>query len=156
MATAPSIIVIGIGNPQRGDDGIGPLIVSHLHARHPALARCMIVRQLLPEMIPEVENAEVIVFVDAAVDCPIATIEWGQIKPDQRFSAVGHLLEPTQFLALLKLCSPQVPQAWCLRVGIEQCQPGSTISDTVAALVPDAVKQLSRFLLTIPQLVPHA
>jgi hydrogenase maturation protease len=59
-------VVIGIGNPLRGDDGVGWRLVEELEAAGP-LAGCTLrrVQQLTPELAPEVAVAERVLFVDA-------------------------------------------------------------------------------------------
>lgn len=68
-----SILVIGIGNPLRGDDGAGPDAAQRLHAlwRAQGIAhRLLIVQQLTPEIAEDLVDPTVdaVLFVDAAVD----------------------------------------------------------------------------------------
>ena len=50
-------LVIGIGNPLRGDDGVGPLLAEQAGGRS--------VHQLTPELAAELAELEAVLFIDA-------------------------------------------------------------------------------------------
>ncbi len=60
------VLVIGYGNPLRGDDGVGPAVVRRLQLA--AGDTAMEAMQLLPEHIEAVARAGLVVLVDAGVD----------------------------------------------------------------------------------------
>ena len=66
------ILVIGYGNELRRDDGLGPRVAASLAG--PGV-RALAVRQLTPELAEEVATARLVVFVDARVNPPAATVE---------------------------------------------------------------------------------
>ena len=71
---APRALVIGIGNPLRGDDGVGWALVEDLEASLPDPGPCLelrVVHQLTPELAVELAEAQRVLFIDAWV--PLAT-----------------------------------------------------------------------------------
>ena len=62
--------IIGYGNPQRRDDGIGPYIVTRLQPlfKHRKDVHLLVLHQLEPDIIDTLKTADTLVFVDAAVD----------------------------------------------------------------------------------------
>jgi len=67
------LLVIGYGNPLRGDDGVGQQVAEALWAQRssaPELAGATIkwAHQLAPEMALDISRASMVVFIDAASD----------------------------------------------------------------------------------------
>ncbi len=62
---APSSLLIGLGNPLRGDDGVGPWLVQKLEAGAASWLRIKVVDQLLPELAAELAEVERLLLVDA-------------------------------------------------------------------------------------------
>ncbi len=62
------LLVIGYGNPLRGDDGVGPAVSGAIAVLGLPGVRALSVHQLTPELAAEAAGARVAVFVDAAVD----------------------------------------------------------------------------------------
>ena len=62
------VLVIGVGNPLRGDDGLGWHAAEHLRERlvelHATVTSC---HQLIPELAEPVSRAERVIFIDARV-----------------------------------------------------------------------------------------
>ena len=67
--TGAGVLVVGYGNPLRGDDGIGWHAARRL-ADDPRLAgaRVLACHQLAPELAEDVSQASLVVLVDASVD----------------------------------------------------------------------------------------
>lgn len=71
-----TLLIIGIGNPLRGDDGAGPIAAQRIYAyaqAHALLARLLILHQLGPEIAEELAYPGVgaVIFVDAAISEPL-------------------------------------------------------------------------------------
>jgi hydrogenase maturation protease len=61
----PSVLVVGIGNPDRGDDGIGPAVASRLRARVPPGVYILERSGDVLGLIEEWEEFAVVILVDA-------------------------------------------------------------------------------------------
>ncbi len=89
-------LIIGIGNPTRGDDGAGPRVVERLRQERPE-GRYHVVQQLTPELAEELASAEVVVFVDASVRVDELTItEVDRVHP----AGTSHAAWPGALLRL--------------------------------------------------------
>ena len=69
MATrAQGILVLGYGNPARGDDGLGPALIEQLAALALAGVETRVDYQLCVEYALELGDFKRVIFVDAALD----------------------------------------------------------------------------------------
>ena len=124
---APSSLLIGIGNPLRGDDGVGPwLVESWRWAR--AELQVRLVDQLLPELAAELAVVDRVLFVDAwqaplgaapqllALAAPggLAGMA-GEAAPLSAW-APSHRLRPTELLALTEHLYGRAPLAGALLI----------------------------------------
>lgn len=62
--------IIGYGNPQRRDDGIGPYVANQLNTfmKHKKGVRILTLNQLEPDLLNKLRHADFIIFVDATMD----------------------------------------------------------------------------------------
>ena len=85
-ARAPSsdFWIIGYGNPQRRDDGIGPYIVKRLQPLlgHRSDVHLRVLHQLEPDVIDTLKNAHTILFVDATLRTLAQGRHWVGIQPE--------------------------------------------------------------------------
>ena len=68
MKNTPRILVAGIGNPIRSDDGIGPYITQCIEARGMAGVTTAIYHQLHTELTDEFLKFDAVIIADAAVE----------------------------------------------------------------------------------------
>ncbi len=110
------MLVIGYGNPGRGDDGLGPAFADRIAAMHLPGVEVLADFQLKAEHALQVAEAESVVFVDAdmtrqdgfALD-PVCPSENGDIS--------SHALSPQTVLALAQTLLGAVPAAYLLAIG---------------------------------------
>ena len=95
-------LVLGIGNPLRGDDGFGAAVIEELQrAGFGAHADLLAVHQLTPELVLDLEGACCVAFVDASVE--LAAGQAGESDPRSTAparSSWSHGLDPSGLLAL--------------------------------------------------------
>lgn len=140
-------LIIGVGNPLRGDDGVGPA-VARAAGVAPGEATVLTPHQLLPEMAGQVAGASLVLFVDAATDLPPGGIRCRRIHGTTVVSA-GHLLPPDALLGLGLAVFAREPDAWLIEVGARSFDHGDLLSPAVARAVPGAAVRL-RSLLPCP------
>jgi hydrogenase maturation protease len=97
------VLIIGYGNPARGDDGLGPACLEALEQARDAglLADCFDTLtdfQLQVELALDLHGYDELVFVDAHLDLPEAC-EFSVITPAQDHSFSSHALSPAALLA---------------------------------------------------------
>ncbi len=59
-------MVAAVGNPDRGDDGVGPLVAQKLSGRLPAAVRLVVRSGDVMSLIEDWKGADAMIFVDAA------------------------------------------------------------------------------------------
>lgn len=132
-----SPLVIGIGNPLRGDDGIGALLADQVGGRS--------VQQLTPELAAELAELEAVLFIDAWLAPAGAAARLTQISP--AVGAVGsHRLEPAQLLAISQALYGRAPQAHLLRVPAYGFDHGTALSAELQAALPAARALLHQWM----------
>ena len=138
------VLIIGYGNPLRGDDGVG------WHAAQ-RLARSLADRdvaiqtthQLTPEMAEAVSRAARVIFLDAACDQRPGEIALRTVQPDPAPSEMfSHQLTPELLLALAKRLYGSCPEAVLLTVGAASFECGETLSPAVASALPALLEQV--------------
>ena len=102
---APTLI-IGVGNPSRGDDGLGPAAVDaieKLAEEHPEWGEveAVIDFQLQIEFVTDLARRERIVFIDAAVS-GAEPFSFGPLEAKQDASISTHALSPAALLAVYR------------------------------------------------------
>ena len=90
--TSPTLI-FGWGNPSRGDDALGPLLVERIEALRLPGVECLTDFQLQVEHALDLENRRRILFVDASIDAapPFAVTP---LAPARDASFTTHAMTP--------------------------------------------------------------
>ncbi|MCP9926299.1 hydrogenase maturation protease [Cyanobium sp. CH-040] len=129
--------VIGIGNPLRGDDGVGALLAEQVGGRS--------VQQLTPELAEELSQLEAVLFIDAW------QVPAGAVPQLQRLSPAGiggdsHRLEPAALLAVSQALYGRAPAAQLLLVPAHAFEHGTALSAELQAVLPAARALLQGWL----------
>lgn len=141
------VCIVGLGNPHRGDDGAGLVVVERLRAG--ALAkggvRYFSRMELDEELLGPASKADLLIFVDASVNGS-REIRWKELKPRPPLSPLTHQMGPETFLWLIQLLRGSAPKAFlvcvpALRFGLEE-----SLSPDTLRLVREAEAQIKRFL----------
>ncbi|MCA9980002.1 MAG: hydrogenase maturation protease, partial [Anaerolineales bacterium] len=114
-------LVVGYGNPLRGDDGAGWRVAELVADHKPSLA--VVVRQL-HQLLPEVahwlsETERVAVLVDTAVSntLPPGTIQCREVYPTPfQPTAFSHHLSPSVVLGMAQALYGRAPRTFLLTV----------------------------------------
>ncbi len=109
------VLVIGYGNPLRGDDGAGPKVVEAIEELHLPQVRTLICQQLSPEHAEPIARARTVIFVDAAVDAP-KEVQLRQLEPNKSSQLMAHAADPRTMLALARDVFGHCPEAWWLTI----------------------------------------
>ncbi len=138
------ILIIGYGNPLRGDDGVGWRVaqeaaVSLAHAPVEVLT----VHQLTPELSAPISRAERVIFVDAAAIGAPGNVGCSLLTGAEPLAPAGgfdsHLVSPDRLLAMAAELFDQRPEAYLLTIAGGAFELSETLSPLVAAAVPEAV-----------------
>lgn len=103
LAGAPfaSILVIGYGNPLRGDDGVGPVVLEHLRRVAPSdRVEYLTCHQLTIELVEPVSRARLVLLIDAAAGDPPGVTACQIVTPEQGSApTLLHYMTPGLLLA---------------------------------------------------------
>jgi hydrogenase maturation protease len=152
-AGAPSsdFWIIGYGNSQRRDDGIGPYILNQLQ---PNFKYCkdvhlLTAHQLAAEMIDELKYAGSLLFVDATVEALGHGHQWVSIQPElETMPCLIHQVSPSLMLGLLQALYRRNPRAWMVSVQGEDFGFGSGLSSGAQKRAEQVIGEITEFVLT--------
>jgi len=111
--------IIGYGNSHRQDDGIGPYVVDRLDkaVKHIKKIRTVTLHQLEPELIEDLQHANIIIFIDATQDVIDNGLEWINVKPEFRGTFhVTHHFNPSFLLGLIHSFYQTYPETWLVTI----------------------------------------
>ncbi len=140
-------LVIGIGNPLRGDDGVGWHLAEALGPPHRAF------HQLTPECAAVLAGCRRVLFVDAwcgesasaePLLRPLVCAAAGGVAP--RESAFTHQLHPAALLAISDRLYGHRPEAWELLVPASRRDHGEAFSPQLQARLPRARALVQQWL----------
>lgn len=129
-ARAP-LLVVGVGNPSRGDDALGPTFLARIEAACAGpIARGEV--ELLTDFQLQIEHAldlegrARVVFVDASVAAP-APFSFARVEARASRSAASHALSPSEVLAVMGQIGGRPPEAFVLAIRGERFELGEEI-----------------------------
>jgi len=142
MTFAARCLILACGNTLREDDGVGPFLAdwAEEHWRDDARVRVICDHQWTPDMAEEVAAAEVVIFVDCALDqapgeIVLCELSSAPLKP----GLVTHHLGAAELLRVAEDLYRKQPRRACLlTVGAGSIELGEGLSDAVRAALPDA------------------
>ena len=135
-------LVIGLGNPLRGDDSAGQRAAELLyHCLEPGAADIRLCHQLTPELAEPLSRASLAVFIDARDGG-----EAGEICA-RRVESFGetrhtHFLTPGALLQLAKTLYDSEPRAWLITISAAQFEFGAALSPEVERALPALVDRV--------------
>jgi hydrogenase maturation protease len=142
-ATSPlPILVIGIGNPSRGDDAIGPLAIERLEAMDLSGVELLTDFQLQVEHALDLVGRREVVFIDATV-AGEGPFTFERLAPAADQSATTHALAPAAVLHVYRQCTDApLPEARVLAVRGFEFELGAPLSDAAARNLEAALEAL--------------
>lgn len=142
-----SDLVIGLGNPQRGDDGVGWWLARRARRLQPA-PQVRLLHQPTPELAAELAAARRVLFVDAWRASAVEAAAGPRLRPlaaalPPSPAALSHQLPPQQVLALAHQLWPATAvQAWELLVPAMAFGHGAGLSAALRQGLPAAERLL--------------
>ncbi len=115
MADPGELLVIGYGNPGRGDDGLGPEFARRLAAMAEPGVRVEIDYQLTVDHALMVAGVDLVLFVDAATGLA-EPCELRRLSRDPQAALDSHSLSPEAVLALAEILFGQCAEASVLAI----------------------------------------
>jgi len=142
-------LVIGYGNPLRGDDAVGPRVAAVVARWRLPSVRVLIVHQLTPELAADLGEASRAIFIDAApaADLPVADLRpLAAQPPTEHPSPLGHAASPEELLALTRALYGHAPESWWGLVPAEDFRVGEPLSPRARHEARRLLRALRRLL----------
>ncbi len=143
----PQILIIGYGNPLRGDDAAGWIVAERLRENLAPVdpVQIVTVHQLMPELAEPISQADLVIFIDAASqgDSPGA---WKCQAADSRAtvspSNFGHHVTPAELLAYARCVFQACPRALVVSIAAESFELGAPLSAPVRRAANEVTRHL--------------
>ncbi len=129
------MLVIGYGNPGRGDDGLGPAFASRITARGLPGVTCRVDYQLMVDHALMVADVRKVVFVDALMGVE-APYRFGPVTASGAGNLSSHDLSPSLVMMLAKTLYGAAPEAFVLGIS------GRSFGEVKEGLSPAARRHL--------------
>jgi hydrogenase maturation protease len=139
------ILVIGIGNPSRGDDALGPLALERLAVLGLPDVELLADFQLQVEHALDLEGRREVIFIDASVAAN-APFDFGPVEPAADASATTHALSPAAVLDTYRRVIGVPPPASVLAIRGHAFELGEPLSARAAKHLDLAVAMLAQRL----------
>jgi len=139
-------LIIGYGNPLRGDDGLGWEVAGRLAASvaDPAV-KIMTVQQLMPELTDPIHEADLVIFVDASSEGIPGTWRSEPVEPEsakKHAASLGHHFDIAGLLAFTEGIFRSCPKALVVSVTAETFACHETLSREVEKTLPLVVRYI--------------
>ena len=142
----PQVLIVGYGNPLRGDDALGWTIASELFRKCQSPdVEVIPCHQLMPELASSMQAAETVVFIDCARDGTGGELRCVEIQPDAGCASFTHELTPAKLLSLTCELFGVCPRTYLLSIVGSCFETGEGLSPEVSANLPqlrDALRRL--------------
>lgn len=147
--TAP-ILIFGWGNPSRGDDALGPLLIERIEALELPGVECLTDFQLQVEHALDLQGRQRVLFVDASLDAE-APFSVSAIGPRKDASFTTHAMTPQAVLQVYcNLTDEQPPATWLLAIRGEKFELGEPLSQAGATHLDAALPWVHDWLAQSP------
>lgn len=144
------ILVFGYGNLSRGDDAVGPLLLTHLE-QHADLSSVELLTdfQLQIEHALDLQDRELAIFVDAAIsgDSPFG---FSRLAPCRDNSYTSHAMSPAALLQVFESVTDATsPPSFLLSIKTDSFELGDALSETARNNLHEACR-FAENLLALP------
>jgi hydrogenase maturation protease len=150
--------IIGYGNPQRRDDGLGP----HIALRLIRLLRGMegvevrSPHQLELSLVEDLKEAEAVIFIDATAAALDRGWQWRCLRPwANPWPLDFHEFSPSMLLGMMKACFGRCPSAWMVSIQGDDFEFGEHLSDGALRRSEKVADLIAAFVRSWPHSRPY-
>jgi len=141
------ILVIGYGNPLRGDDGVGWAVTERLE-RAPEVD-VVTTQMLVPELAERISAARAVIFVDARVGAVEGAVQCASIRGRADRCSLGHVASPEGLLGLAETLSGRRPRAFVVTVTVASFHFHHGLSARALKAVPETVQTVTQLIASL-------
>jgi hydrogenase maturation protease len=146
----PHTLIIGYGNPLRGDDGAGPRAAELLAGETlPDGVAVLICHQLTIELAPQIAEADRLILIDATARGEPGAVQQRTLPPVIPQSAsLTHHVDAQGLLAVAEMLYGHAPKTVLFTVSGGSFDPGEALSPAVAASLPGLLARIRKTVLS--------
>ena len=147
LQSTPRLLIFGYGNPSRGDDALGPLLLEKLQEAKLPDVEFFTDFQLQVEHALDLDGRELALFIDAHLSCQ-PPFEFTQLQPESDRSYTTHAMSPASVLQVYQDINHRPPPpSFMLSIRGERFALGEGLS-TAAQANLDAAFEFAKQLCT--------
>jgi hydrogenase maturation protease len=135
-------LIIGYGNQNRRDDGVGWFVLEQLTALDLPGAKLETSHQLEVEASETISHFDAVIFVDAAIPEAPELIQRTVVTPGFQSHAVAHYLTTADVLSLCKTLYNREPKAVLFSIRGSDFNFGTSLTPEVEQAAREVVKQI--------------
>ena len=134
----PKLLLFGYGNPGRGDDALGPVLIERIARLNIAGVTCQNDMQLQVEHVADLSGCDLALFVDADMACA-EPFEFSEIIAAKDDSYTTHAMTPAALLhSYRQVYGADAPPAFLLRIRGYDFELGDNLTAQAAANLDQA------------------
>lgn len=143
------LLIFGYGNPSRGDDALGPELVTRLNdaaAQHPEWPEVVLLTdfQLQVEHAIDLKGCDLALFVDASVS-GAAPYTFARLVPAQDATYTTHAMSPAAVMEVYReIHGEEPPPCFLLAIWGERFELGEPLSSAAKAHLQSALTLVER------------
>jgi hydrogenase maturation protease len=153
-STLLPILIIGIGNPSRGDDALGPQLIERLEALQLPDVELITDFQLQVEFALDLQGRQHVIFVDASLSAP-PPFRYSQVFAAEDTSYSSHALSPSAVLHAYQKLFGDPPPAYVLEISGIAFELGEGLSDEAAFNLHAALTWLINYIPSLSAQLNH-
>ncbi len=141
------ILIIGYGNPLRGDDAIGHQIAEMMEQQlHSKDVEVKTVYQLTPELVEIISKVQVVIFIDAGIEGIPGTIKQEIVQAEPGIGVFTHNVSPKTLLCASLALYGAAPSGLLISIAGESFDYGYKLSPQLDRILPDLADQVEEIV----------
>ena len=144
-------LVIGYGNPLRGDDAVGWRVASAVAGWRLPDVQAMAVHQLTPELAVPLASARLAIFVDARLAGEGEAFDLRSLGTEIPEITLGHVSDPQFLLALVRSAYGRQPPACLITIPATNLALGVGLSPSSRREMKAALRRIARIVRDDPE-----
>jgi hydrogenase maturation protease len=144
-----SILLIGYGNSTRMDDGVGWYIANKIEENFSNLVDVIKAYQLTVEMVDDIKDRDLVIFVDAHISNENDWFRSEEIKPDSSLGLITHVIKPSNLLAFCENLYHRHPKAYLYSVKGVEFDFGEELSEQTRKLADEAIQKIVKGIIRL-------
>jgi hydrogenase maturation protease len=141
-----NFLVLGYGNPLRGDDTVGRVVARAIANWHLHNVKVLTLHQLAPELADDIARVDIVYFIDACMDITLEHPQVTEIQSSLSTVTVSHFSSPRDLLVLTKQLYNAEPRAYLIEMPAESFELSEGLSVKAEEGVREGLEYLRKAL----------